>query len=174
MPEDTPTETVRSQVSHARPKRLYPPKDPSDRASVGTAVPSFPPPAPSQKHIASIIDQFSQAFDRDAVEEVGCAVCGQLTLATDTVPLSLCTNLDLLASTQDATRKERSHVGESIAPIQGPVLAKGCNSVCSDCTRSLKASRIPLFLLANYLWLGDVPSELQGLTYAEKILVARV
>lgn len=87
MPEDTPTETVRSQVSHARPKRLYPPKDPFDRASVGTAVPSFPPPTPSQKHIASIIDRFSRAFDRDAVKEVGCAVCEQLTLATDTSTL---------------------------------------------------------------------------------------
>ena len=31
-----------------------------------------------------------------------------------------------------------------------------------------------MLALANDLWIGNVPEELQGLTYAEKLLIARV
>ncbi|KZP15575.1 hypothetical protein FIBSPDRAFT_912483 [Athelia psychrophila] len=54
------------------------------------------------------------------------------------------------------------------------LLAKGCTSVCSYCDKSLKVRKLPLLSLTNYLWIGDVPMELQGLSYAEKLLVARV
>lgn len=134
----------------------------------------FPPCSPSLDKKASIIDRFCRTFDVEAVEETGCAVSGQLILVTETVPLACCKNLDLLASSEDTTCKTCMRSSDPISSLAGPVLANGCKSVCADCELWLKSSRIPLFLLTNYLWLGDVPLELQGLTYAEKTLVVRV
>jgi len=33
---------------------------------------------------------------------------------------------------------------------------------------------MPTLALANGLWVGDIPNELQNLTYAEQLLIARV
>lgn len=140
----------------------------------GATEQQFPPIPPSREKKAAIIARFCCAFAAVAVEETGCAVCGHLILVAESIPLSSCKNIDLLASSADATRKTRVRAGDPISAIAGPVLASGCTSVCEDCHASLEASKIPLFSLTNYLWLGDVPAELQDLSYAEKILIARV
>ncbi|EIW51497.1 uncharacterized protein TRAVEDRAFT_79973, partial [Trametes versicolor FP-101664 SS1] len=46
-------------------------------------------------------------------------------------------------------------------------------SVCSECIGPLRAKHLPRHALANGLWLGDCPPELQGLRYVEQLLVAR-
>jgi len=38
----------------------------------------------------------------------------------------------------------------------------------------LKEGQTPPLALANNLWIGNIPEQLQGLTYAEKLLIARV
>jgi len=45
--------------------------------------------------------------------------------------------------------------------------------ICNKCKRSLDADRIPKHALANNLWIGDVPRELQDLTLPEWVLIAK-
>ena len=49
-----------------------------------------------------------------------------------------------------------------------------CHSICKECDKALTKGQTPLLALANNLWIGNVPTELQGLTYAEQLLIARV
>ena len=44
--------------------------------------------------------------------------------------------------------------------------------ICTECWSSLKKEKIPKFAVANKLWMGDVPKELQGLTIPEQRLIA--
>lgn len=92
--------SVNHRVNRGRPKRKKIAPE-----NLGAEEREFPPAALSQDERADIIDRFCHAFDAEAIEEVGCAVCGQLTLLAETIPLSQCKNLDLLASSADATRK---------------------------------------------------------------------
>lgn len=45
--------------------------------------------------------------------------------------------------------------------------------ICNDCSRDLRKGQIPLFSLANNMWIGDIPHELRVLSLPESILVAR-
>jgi hypothetical protein len=44
--------------------------------------------------------------------------------------------------------------------------------VCFDCLCALDKNRLPKFLLANSMWIGEVPYELKVLTFLEQLLVA--
>ncbi|THH26548.1 hypothetical protein EUX98_g7646 [Antrodiella citrinella] len=44
---------------------------------------------------------------------------------------------------------------------------------CPSCLHSLSNGTLPVAALANGLWVGDVPPELQSLNFVEKLLVAR-
>jgi hypothetical protein len=45
-------------------------------------------------------------------------------------------------------------------------------SICTACQRGLRADLLPPESLANYRWLGPVPSQLQDLTWMEELLIA--
>ena len=45
--------------------------------------------------------------------------------------------------------------------------------MCKECTWAIKRNTIPRHTLANNLWLGDVPHELEMLTLPEQMLIAR-
>jgi hypothetical protein len=42
------------------------------------------------------------------------------------------------------------------------------------CVEFLQKKKVPTLALANGLWVGNIPDELQNLTYAEQLLIARV
>ena len=44
--------------------------------------------------------------------------------------------------------------------------------ICTDCWTSLAKEKVPKFSVANKVWIGDVPKELQGLTIPEQRLIA--
>jgi len=46
-------------------------------------------------------------------------------------------------------------------------------SICVSCYKALDNDRQPVEALANFRWIGDVPLELQGLTWIEEMLIAR-
>lgn len=127
-------------VNRSRPKRC------DEQMQIDfNESPEFPPNPLTWDQQSAIIDRFCHVFDTESVEEVGCAVCGQLTLLADTVALNQCHNMELLVSTSDCTRSMRDATGEKISALEGPVLATGCGSVCSYCAQSLKKNKIPLF-----------------------------
>ena len=108
--------------------------------------------------------------------ESGCAVCGQL------VPLSQLFGLSdsgcdldvLVREGMGFTRLERSSPNDPIREVKGPVLAQTCTKMCRSCKNSLDEGLTPKYALAAGLWLGEVPSQLQKLSYAEQLLISRV
>jgi len=69
---------------------------------------------------------------------------------------------------------ERFQESDPISEIEGPILAENCNKICKNCLQCLSKRKVPLLALANGVWLGEIPEALQNLTYAEKLLIARV
>ncbi|KAH7905990.1 hypothetical protein BJ138DRAFT_1016916, partial [Hygrophoropsis aurantiaca] len=72
------------------------------------------------------------------------------------------------------TRLLRSSASDEICDSPGPVLDPNCDMVCLKCCETLEKGKTPTLALANGLWIGEVPSELKGLSYVEKLLIARV
>lgn len=69
---------------------------------------------------------------------------------------------------------ERKSLDEPIKSLPGPVVDPSCDSICNDCLKSLQKRKVPKYALARGLWVGPVPDVLTCLTFAEKLLVARV
>src|SRR5882762_11199025 len=72
------------------------------------------------------------------------------------------------------TRKARCKSTDLVRELKGPILAPGCSRVCPICVEFLDKEKMPTLALANSLWVGEIPDELQDLTYAEQLLIARV
>ena len=70
--------------------------------------------------------------------------------------------------------KSKMQSTDPVRELRGPILALGCNGVCPICVESLDKNKMPTLALANGLWIGEIPDELQNLTYAEQLLIARV
>ena len=109
----------------------------------------------------------------EVFEEAGCAICGKLTPICEMEELSEVENINLL-KIDGVTRKARSKTSDPVIELKGPVLASYCNKVCHTCVDSLDDNKMPTLGLANGLWIGNIPAELQDLTYAEQLLIARV
>jgi hypothetical protein len=133
----------------------------------------FPPPPPSEDLCQKIISGFCADTSPDIFEEIGCAVCGKLTPVCGMEDLSEVENINLLKA-DGVTRKARSKSSDPVKELRGPILAPGCSKVCPLCVQSLDKGNLPTLSLANGLWIGQIPEELQDLTYAEQLLIARV
>ena len=135
----------------------------------------FPPPPVDNELSQRIISDFCNDSLPSALEEAGCAVCGQLVPVSQLTRLKGVKNyLHVLHATGAVTRFERSNIMQSIREHKGPVLDHACDRICDDCRRQLRNGKIPHYALANGLWLGAVPEVLSSLTYIERLLVARV
>ena len=133
------------------------------------------PPKPVDNNLShKIVSDFCKNLTPDALEEAGCAVCGQLVPVTQLTRLKAVKNLLHMLHASGVTRLERSSSTQPIREIKGPVLDYTCDRVCDNCQQSLRNGKTPPCALANGLWLGAVPEVLSCLTYVEKLLVARV
>ncbi|KAI1797623.1 hypothetical protein LXA43DRAFT_877425, partial [Ganoderma leucocontextum] len=93
-------------------------------------------------------------------------------------------DINLQVLTRDGeglTRLERRSDCEPVKEIPGPILhERGIDlvhgdrvfSLCDSCMRSLRRSSMPPLALANGRWIGQCPSELQGLSYVEQLLIS--
>ncbi len=134
----------------------------------------FPPEPLSSLLQHKIASNFCKDTSPQAFEESGCAVCGKLTLLTELQKLSeLDLNLDVLTQ-QNITQIERKASDDEFKDINGPIFEKDLDNICNSCYKSISKGKIPLLALANGKWIGKVPEELQNLSYAEQLLVARV
>jgi DNA-directed RNA polymerase subunit RPC12/RpoP len=113
-------------------------------------------------------------FDLSAFEEAGCTVCGRLCKLSDLSPRE---SLDVdwsLLDVESVTQKERFSITDPVEEVSRPILAKGCEGVCTECESKLLARVRPPRSLANHLWIGELPWQLKGLTSAEKMMVTKV
>jgi len=136
----------------------------------------FPPSPPSNNLQETVAREWCQDMSPDEFMEGGCAVCGQLTPVSQLSKLSE-SNCDLDILIRDGmglTRLERFSAADMVQEVKGPILDCTCDSICVPCKVSLVEGLIPKYALANGLWLGSVPQQLQNLSYAEQLLVSRV
>jgi len=134
----------------------------------------FPPSPPSRQQVEQIVNDFCADTSPSTFEESGCAVCVQLTLYSELIPVAECgCDLSPLVAA-GVTRGERFSQSETIQELEGPVIDRTCKNICQNCVQSLEKGKAPKHALANGLWLGIVPDELKGLTFAEKMMIARV
>ena len=133
----------------------------------------FPPNPPSTELCQSIISDYCADTSPEVFEEAGCAVCGKLTAICEMEEISEVENIHLL-KIDGVTRKARCKSSDSVRELRGPILAPGCSKVCPICVELLEKKKMPTLALANGLWIGKIPDELQDLTYAEQLLIARV
>lgn len=134
----------------------------------------FPPKPPTLNLLRKIINGFVADTSPAAFMESGCACCGLLKPLKSLSPVKeiKCSLSPLVA--EGVTQKERRSSKHPIEEIPGPVLDPTCDKICSCCLKSLEKGRRPSLALANGFWIGQVPKELSDLTYAEKLLVARI
>ena len=139
-------------------------------------LPDFPPPPPSNRLQETVAINWCEDTSPSRFMEGGCAVCGQLIPLTQLFDLygSGCDLELLVREGMGITRLERFSSSDPVLEVKGPILDQKCTKICSSCKSSLDEGLTPKYALANGLWLGEVPSELKDLSYAEQLLVSRV
>ncbi|PPQ65718.1 hypothetical protein CVT26_000335 [Gymnopilus dilepis] len=141
--------------------------------SVTSVSPEFPPKPVDVKTIHRIALGWANEFLPENITESGCTVCGLLFRDKDLLTFDKdAYDLDVLKS--PLSRQERRFITDPIKPMDGPLLDPRWRKICPSCDKALAAKKMPLYALANGFWIGDVPDELEDLTFAEKLLVARV
>src|ERR1700683_188373 len=133
----------------------------------------FPPSPPSAELCQNIVSDFCADTSPRVFEEAGCAICVKLTPICEMEDLSEVENVSLL-KVDGVTRKARSKSSDPVKELKGPILAPKCSRVCPICIDFLEKKKVPTLALANGLWIGEIQDELQDLTYAEQLLIARV
>ena len=127
----------------------------------------FPPEPPSRKLKDTIIRDYCAATAAPLVNEAGCAVCGELTVRSLATPLKeVKDELEFL--------KDVGYFPSCGKKTEQNVLEAGCNIVCDSCLKYTSRSKMPPNAMANGLWLGDIPADLQDLTWAEQLLISKV
>ena len=134
----------------------------------------FPPELSSMQLEHDIIRDACKRMDPSNIEEIGCAVCGELKLRSDTSRLKSVKTILKVLETSGVTRQERSTSTSPIKEFKGPVLDYSCSAICNNCRACVRKGRIPRLALANGLWIGKVPDVLKDLSFVEKLLIARV
>jgi hypothetical protein len=147
----------------------------SKRADRDLSNHSFPPLPASDSLVKDIVTGFCEDTHPDVFSESGCAVCGKLTQNCYLSDLSeFKHDKSLLEVVYPMTAvRERKKSSDPLVQLEGPVLVPGLNKICQTCKKALGKNRTPDLALANGLWLGEVPPELQNLRFAEKMLIAR-
>ncbi|KAH7905865.1 hypothetical protein BJ138DRAFT_1017121, partial [Hygrophoropsis aurantiaca] len=151
--------------------------DDKSKAQTPKLKEEFPPTPPNSVLRKKIARGFCEETSPTRLSEAGCAVCGSLTRtevmesldALDESCLAL-----LTPSVAGITRRPRTHSTEPVLDLEGPVLNRQCSGVCRGCIDVLRRGKTPTLSLANGTWIGNVPAELQDLSYVEKLLIARV
>ena len=132
----------------------------------------FPQDPPSMRLQHTIISDFCKEICPNKFVEAGCAVCGKLTPVSQLKEYS---DIDLAPLVQPGvTQIERCSNEDPIVSSDTAVLIDELDRICKSCSKSLQNGKCPVSSLANGLWLGKVPKELTGLSYAEQLIIARV
>ncbi|KAK7027855.1 hypothetical protein R3P38DRAFT_2526598, partial [Favolaschia claudopus] len=123
-----------------------------------------------------IVHEFRESTSNKALKQYECSFCGKLELAHD-VKMRSTSELDisLLERAVESLRETfRQPCIECYRPSS--LIDESTYVLCHLCNLSVshnKFQTLPLRSYANGLWIGDVPSELQDLTFLEEQCISR-
>ncbi|TFK77563.1 hypothetical protein K466DRAFT_457763, partial [Polyporus arcularius HHB13444] len=130
----------------------------------------FPPPPLSEDALYQTISGYANDVQVENFIESGCAVCGLSTAKKCLCKLhTVAFDRNLLVPDAPVTQIERRDVDDPILSHPAPVLLPNSNDICLDCMSDLQHGNIPADSLSNGLWIGEIPLELQGLSWTEKM-----
>ncbi|KIK54308.1 hypothetical protein GYMLUDRAFT_249635 [Collybiopsis luxurians FD-317 M1] len=129
---------------------------------------------PTEQERQQLVKNFISATGKRAVSQVTCCICGRKIFeheAQQIKPEDI-PHPELLAP-------KKSHPGHELTLHMLLYRERDSKKVppfgCQQCLASLnhKIPKTPAIALANNMWIGDVPFELQNLTLCERILISR-
>jgi len=133
---------------------------------------------PGKEEVKNCYAQFYQATSNASVEVGVCAICAQecnvIEDKLSTLPLSELPNSSRLVPTKQHMAHQlfngRLLEPAGVKPRDGGALV----SICRSCLEDLKKpnKKPPKYSLANRLWIGPIPWQLQVLTFPEQLLIA--
>ncbi|KAK6972173.1 hypothetical protein R3P38DRAFT_3486146, partial [Favolaschia claudopus] len=130
----------------------------------------------SQTEKDKIISEFLESTSNAALRRYECSFCGKLELATD-VKMKTIQELDISLLDCAVRTLRISSSQPCIESFKASSLMNGSSYVlCHLCGLSVNKNKfqtIPLRSYANGLWIGEVPLELQDLTFLEEQCIAR-
>ncbi|CAF4217031.1 unnamed protein product, partial [Adineta steineri] len=157
---------------------------------------TWPAPIPTDLK-KECLQQFLSQMSMSVLAEVTCAVCNIRTPEQESIkmPMSEIPNIHLLKisdelknlviNTQSSTSKNSNgsstskssyfyYANDIILYVNGIYQENNMNMciLCQKCSNGLSKEQIPKFSVANNMWLGDIPVELQGLTIPEEKLIS--
>ncbi|KAJ3572998.1 hypothetical protein NP233_g2711 [Leucocoprinus birnbaumii] len=116
--------------------------------------------------------RFSQSTGNSALAVISCSVCARRTPQDHITNFHSPTDIPNHTLLKPQIPQPMHSLFEGML-IHGQASEGRDANVCSECLAKLKRNRLPPLALANGMWVGDVPFELEVLSLAEKILVAR-
>ena len=138
------------------------------------SIAKFPPNPPSTALIETIIRGLCNDTKPDNLTEAGCAVYGQVSSLNNMVLLNDLQCDLYIISPGNIDTYEHLNNSDPILPLNGPILAENCKHVCQSCQSFLQKGIKPPQSLSNSFWIGPFLTVLKNLTFAEKMLIARI
>jgi hypothetical protein len=135
---------------------------------------------PTKEEVQECYRQFHDATSNNALELSICGICAQ--------EISMCGDKPTLFNLKDIPNSQRlipssphsrHDLYGRLLLEPGGVIGEGDKTqvrICRTCLRDLQNSsnKPPRFALANNLWIGRIPWQLEVLTFAEQLLIAHV
>ena len=127
----------------------------------------------SPSKMADITREFIEWTGNEAMKMYTCACCALEIEASKImeVPLNSMPNKDLLVPTM--AHAEHDIFDNMLLEPSGVDLEKNRANICCCCYDSLIQNKLPLFSLANNMWIGHVPDCLKSLTLVKRLLIAQ-
>jgi hypothetical protein len=72
------------------------------------------------------------------------------------------------------SQKERKSSNENLTDFDSPIIEDNLDNICNLCYYSVLKEKLPIMALANGKWLEKISTQLQDLSYAELLLIARI
>lgn len=125
---------------------------------------------PSEDEERQSFQAFYDATSNDALLRRVCPICSRERSVKEGERTMLLSDQGVRSILESTVTGGEGNVLRSLLDVDEGVVSCW---MCFECLRPLERGTMPKFAIANNLWVGDVPSELTGLTIPEQLLIAR-
>jgi hypothetical protein len=133
------------------------------------------PATPLNNDIRLSQASYLEALTNDTLRAVQCGICGREVLESESCIRRL-SSIDKATLTPLNPHQDMVLIDGCVVHLPGIVSIGTCTAqvsivVCDECEKDVVRRRQPYFSLARGCWVGQVPKELEALTFAEEMLI---